>query len=266
MKFTASSSRLWPAFRHKPGVVLLLLGLLFPGLAPAGADEDTHSPWAQVNPMVGTAPFGHTYPGATVPFGMVQVSPDTRDEGWEACSGYDYDDTTILGFSHTHLMGTGDPDLGDVLLMPTVGKLNLEPGQPGEGYKSRFSHNQESAQPGYYKVFLQDPRVTVELTATTRVGMQRYTFPDSSQAHVIIDTIHGLGCTVTESNLRKESSTVISGHRKTHGWAANRDIWFVIEFFPALQGLRLRGRREDKWQRYRGSLGQGRERLRRFRD
>src|SRR5277367_5554529 len=132
--------------------------------------------WALPNPvdeplpLVGTADHGHTYPGATVPFGMVQLSPDTPIEGWDGCSGYHYSDSAILGFSHTHLSGTGCGCLGDILLMPTVGDVRLEPGSNGDGYASRFSHQDEVATPGYYRVFLKDPKVTAELTATARAG------------------------------------------------------------------------------------------------
>ncbi len=133
--------------------------------------------------MIGTAEHGHVYPGATVPFGMVQLSPDTRDGTWDGCSGYHYSDTSILGFSHNHLTGTGCADLGNILLMPTVGELKLTPGaQPGEGYRARFSHADETARPGYYSVLLPDYNVKVELTATARAGFHRYTFPATTPA------------------------------------------------------------------------------------
>ena len=188
------------------------------------------SPTASVNPFVGTAGHGHTYPGATVPFGLVQLSPDTRTEGWDGCSGYHYDDTTIQGFSHTHLTGTGAADLGDVLLMPTVGAVHLDVGTPGNGYSSRFSHARETAHPGYYSVFLEDPKVTAELTATARVGFHRYTFPASDSAHVVLDLVHGIGCSVYEAGLTVESGDTISGYRKTHGWAGDRSVYFVLKF------------------------------------
>src|SRR5512136_3328834 len=114
-------------------------------------------------PLVGTAEHGHAYPGAIVPFGMVQLSPDTTIQGWDGASGYHYSDSAIRGFSHTHLAGTGVGCLGDVLLMPITGEVRLESGAPGKGYASRFSHSQEKATPGYYRVFLQDPKVTAEL-------------------------------------------------------------------------------------------------------
>ncbi len=188
------------------------------------------SPTASVNPFVGTAGHGHTYPGATVPFGLVQLSPDTRTEGWDGCSGYHYDDTTIQGFSHTHLTGTGAADLGDVLLMPTVGDVHLNVGMPGDGYVSRFSHANETAHPGYYSVFLEDPKVKAELTATARAGFHRYTFPATDSAHVVLDLVHGIGCTVYEAGLTVEGGDTISGYRKTHGWAGDRSVYFVMRF------------------------------------
>ena len=124
-------------------------------------------------PLVGTDAHGHAYPGATVPFGMVQLSPDTRTEGWDGCSGYHYSDSTILGFSHTHLSGTGAGCLADVLLMPTVGEVRLDAGSPGSGYASAFSHAEEQATPGYYRVFLETPKVTAELTASARCGFHK---------------------------------------------------------------------------------------------
>src|ERR1035438_4437675 len=111
----------------------------------------------EVNPMIGTAEHGHVYPGATVPFGMVQLSPDTRDNTWDGSSGYHYSDTSILGFSHNHLTGTGCPDLGNIMLMPTVGEVKLVPGdKPGDGYRARFSHDDEISRPGYHSVLLPD--------------------------------------------------------------------------------------------------------------
>ncbi len=136
--------------------------------------SQTKEPVDLVNPFVGTGGHGHTYPGATAPFGMVQLSPDTRLEGWDGCSGYHYSDEYIYGFSHTHLSGTGVPDYCDVLIMPFTGEVSWNNGADGKpGYRSRFSHNKESARPGFYSVFLEDYNITAELTATTRVGMHK---------------------------------------------------------------------------------------------
>jgi len=168
-----------------------------------------------------------------VPFGMVQLSPDTPLQGWDGSSGYHYSDSVIRGFSHTHLEGTGVGGLGDVLLMPTVGSVQLNPGDPlkGEaGYASRFSHAQEAASPGYYRAFLQGPQVLAELTATARAGFHRYTFPASEQAHIILDLEHGVGNSPIETALRVEDSTTISGTRTSNGWGGRRDVYFVAQF------------------------------------
>ncbi|MGH7943197.1 MAG: GH92 family glycosyl hydrolase [Limisphaerales bacterium] len=188
------------------------------------------SPLSEALPMVGTGAHGHTYPGATVPFGMVQLSPDTRTNTWDGCSGYHYSDSTILGFSHTHLSGTGASCLGDVLLMPTTGKVYLNPGVPGDGYASRFSHAREEATPGYYRVFLDTPRVTAELTATARCGFHRYTFPASGLSHVILDLVHGIGNQPVEATLNVENSRSISGSRISEGWGGLRAVYFVMKF------------------------------------
>ena len=182
------------------------------------------SPVESVNPFVGTDAHGHTYPGATVPFGMVQLSPDTNTDGWDSCSGYHYSGTAIRGFSHTHLTGTGCGDLGDVLLMPTVGDVRLD------NPESRFSHAHEHASPGYYRVFLDDPQVTAELTATARAGFHKYTFPASDSAHIVLDLVHGIGNSVYEGGLTVEGPDTISGYRKTHGWAYDRAVYFVMQF------------------------------------
>jgi predicted alpha-1,2-mannosidase len=207
---------------------------LFVALLLAGQIKTTSAaPVDDVNPFVGTAEHGHLYPGATVPFGLVQLSPDTRIQGWDACSGYHYSDSFIMGFSHTHLAGTGIPDLGDVLLMPGVGDVKLVPSAPRAPdltYGSHFSHDHEKASPGYYQVFLQDPKVLVELTATARVGFHRYTFPTSSQSHVVLDLTHGVNNTPQQLDLKVENNTTISGHRWVSGWAKDREVWFVLEF------------------------------------
>lgn len=183
-------------------------------------------PVNSVNPMVGTAEHGHTYPGATLPFGMVQVSPDTPLQGWDGSSGYHYSDNRILGFSHTHLMGTGVGGLGDILLMPTVGEVQLSE----QGYSSSFSHQQETASPGYYKVFLQEPKVTAELTATARCGFHKYTFPASNDSHIVLDVAHGVGNSVIDSSVNIENNTTISGKRISNGWGGGREVYYVIQF------------------------------------
>src|SRR5437667_5025244 len=143
-----------------------------------------------VNPFIGTGGHGHTFPGATVPFGMVQLSPDTRTDNWDGSSGYHYSDDIIYGFSHTHLSGTGIPDYCDILFMPTVGDPQFfakEGDKTVNGYASKFSHANEKAEPGYYSVKLDDDGIFAEMTATKRVGMHRYTFPADSEAKITLD-------------------------------------------------------------------------------
>ncbi len=182
-------------------------------------------------PMIGTDEHGHVYPGATVPFGMIQLSPDTRDDTWDGCSGYHYSDTSIMGFSHNHLTGTGCADLGNVLLMPTVGPVKLTAGKkPGDGYRASFSHSDEEARPGYYRVLLKDYNVNVELTATIHAGMHRYTFPQSSEGHVVLDLWHGVGNRPTDSQITLADDHTLTGYRRSNGWGGDKIYYFVIEF------------------------------------
>ena len=204
-------------------------------------------PVDDVNPMIGTDKFGHVYPGATLPFGFVQVSPDTKITGWDGCSGYHYSDSNLFGFSFNHLTGTGCPDLGNVLLIPTVGELKLTPGKaPGDGYRARFSHDQEITHPGYYSVFLPDYRVKVELTATTRAGMQRYTFLDATNAHIVLDLWHGIGNVPTKTMVTLENNRTISGYRMSdeRGFGGYKVYYFVAEFSRPFKaaGIRLGGK------------------------
>ena len=180
---------------------------------------------------MGTAGTGHTFPGACVPFGMVQLSPDTRTQGWAACAGYQANDARILGFSHNHLSGTGCGDLGTILLMPAVGAVELGPRQGESGFPQTFDHESETMLPGYYRVRFPDAKTTVELTATTRAGLHRYTFPASEEAHVCFDLHHGIGGNVRQCALNVESDRVISGYRKYVGWGrVDMQFFFVAEF------------------------------------
>lgn len=200
---------------------------------------------AYVNPFIGTSKMGHTFPGATVPFGMVQLSPDTdtlqynvngsyNKDIYKYCAGYQYNDKTIVGFSHTHFSGTGHADLGDLLIMPTIGALQLNPGtsdHPEKGYRSAYSHEDEIASPGYYSVLLQDHQIRAELTATTRTGIHRYTFPQAEDAHIILDLTAGIynyeGKNIW-TFLRIENDTLITGYRQTNGWGRTRTVYFAI--------------------------------------
>lgn len=177
-----------------------------------------------VDPFIGTGGHGHTFPGAVLPFGMVQLSPDTRYDGWDACSGYFYSDTTVYGFSHTHLSGTGIPDYGDVLFMPTVG----EPQFLNSQYKSGFKKKNESATPGYYKTFLDKYKIGVELTATTRVGVHRYTYPSTKEANIIIDLQPR--DSVRDSWIEVVNDHEIRGMRRSSGWADDQYVFFYAKF------------------------------------
>ena len=181
-----------------------------------------------VNPFIGTGGHGHTYPGATMPFGMMQLSPDTRLDGWDGCSGYHYSDEYIYGFSHTHLSGTGVSDYGDVLLMPT-NSINFSNGADGSsGYRAHFSHENETASPGYYKVLLDETNIETELTVSKRSGIHHYTFPKDSKQIVILDLEHRDKVLSLEINVI--SDTEISGHRHSDAWAKDQRLFYNIQF------------------------------------
>jgi predicted alpha-1,2-mannosidase len=180
-----------------------------------------------VNPFIGTGGHGHTYPGATAPFGMMQLSPDTRLDGWDGCSGYHYTDDHIYGFSHTHLSGTGVSDYGDVLLMPTNTPV-LNNGADGkEGYSSKFSHEKEKASPGYYEVHLDDTDIQVRLTVSKRSGIHEYTFPSAQNQYVILDLEHR--DQLLEHDLQFISSTEIKGKRYSKAWATQQMLYFYFK-------------------------------------
>ena len=224
----------------KMGATLIVLLTV---ILPVAAQQPTD----YVNPLIGTNGMGHVFPGACSPFGWIQLSPDTdtiphnvngvyQKDTYAYCAGYRYQDSTIVGFSHTHLSGTGHSDLGDLLLMPTTGPLKLNPGRvdhPGEGYRSRFSHATEKATPGYYEVMLDDYGIRAQLTATQRVGIHKYTFPEGEKGHLILDLVHGIynyDGKVLWSNLRVENDTLLTGYRITNGWARTNYTYFAISF------------------------------------
>ncbi len=177
-----------------------------------------------VDPFIGTGGHGHTYPGAVAPFGMVQLSPDTRLTGWDGCSGYYYTDTVVYGFSHTHLSGTGVADYCDVLFMPTVG----EPQFKNSEYQSGFKKKNEVAIPGYYKTHLDKYNIDAELTATTRVGVHRYTFPKTGSANIIIDLQHR--DEVLDSWIEIVNDHEIRGFRRSRAWAEDQSVYFYAKF------------------------------------
>lgn len=206
--------------------------LLILGACTANTNVEDYS--AHVNPFIGTGGHGHTFPGAVVPHGMIQPSPDTRIDGWDACSGYYYNDSTINGFSHTHVSGTGCCDYGDVLLMPTVGKQTYQTTDSQSQqlpYASAFSHENESAEPGYYSVFLDRYQVKAELSASKRGAIHRYTFPASKESGFIIDLDYSLQRqTNSEMEIKVLSDTEICGHKKTTYWAFDQYINFYAKF------------------------------------
>ena len=218
-----------------------------------------------VNPFIGTAGMGHTFPGACAPFGAVQLSPDTdtiphnvkgqyQADVYGYCAGYRYDDPTIVGFSHTHLSGTGHSDLGDILIMPQTGQLRLNPGtadNPDSGYRQRYNHATEQARPGYYEVTLADDGIRAQLTATERVGVHRYSFPaDADSQRLIIDLTHGIynyeGKTLW-SSLRVENDTLLTGYRITQGWARANYTYFAIVLSRPIKDYGYADRRPEPY-------------------
>jgi predicted alpha-1,2-mannosidase len=210
---------------------------LGPTLASAkishAAEEDAMR-W--VDPRIGTGGHGHCYPGATVPFGAVQLSPDTYNQGWDWCSGYHVSDSSIMGFSHTHLSGTGCGDLLDFLVMAGTGQAKTIPGtreNPEGGYRSRFSHDDETVSPGYYSVLLKDYGVRAELTATERAGLHRYTFPANEESYLIVDLLHGYDggdkTSVISAELAHPVPDTLAGGRVTRAWGNGRHVYFTLQ-------------------------------------
>lgn len=248
----------------------ILAGLIFCSFASFAQQKSASGLVQYVKPIIGTQRMGHTYPGATVPFGMVQLSPETDTISYEQngkynpdvykyCAGYQYDDHSITGFSHTHFSGTGHSDLGDFLVMPTVGQLKLNPGtatQPKSGYRSNFSHANEVSAADYYKVKLDDYDITAEMTASTRVGFHQYTFPKSDQSHIILDLMAGI-YNYEDKNvwtyLHVVNDTLVTGYRQTNGWAKNRVLYFAMKFSKPF--IAYGNRNYSKKEVYRGFWG-----------
>ena len=216
-----------------------------------------------VNPMIGTEGMGHTFPGACAPFGIVQLSPETDTiphnidgkyvgKVYDYCAGYQHTDNTIVGFSHTHLSGTGHSDLGDILIMPQTGALLLTPGtkeNPDGGYRQRFAHDTEKASPGYYEVTLGNG-VRAQLTATTRTGIHRYTYPEGEGQRIIVDLLHGIynyDGKVLWSTLRVENDTLLTGYRITDGWARSNYTYFAISFSKPMSSYGYRDRKKENY-------------------
>ncbi len=215
----------------------LLLPLMLLALAACSTQPKAkyvNDPAHYVDPFIGTGGHGHTFPGATVPFGMVQFSPDTRMNDWDGCSGYHTSDHTILGFSTTHLSGTGCSDYGDFRFMPVVGEVIFDKGEEDKtatGYRSAFLHENEEAQAGYYAVLLDDYNTKVELTTGDRVGMMRCSFPQGADAHMLLDMVEGVNDEfVYDASLKVEGNNAISGFRRTRDWAREQYLYFYAEF------------------------------------
>ncbi|MDH4404178.1 MAG: alpha-mannosidase, partial [Flavobacterium sp.] len=194
------------------------------------------NPSQYVNPFIGTGGHGHTFPGATLPFGMVQLSPDTRIDGsWDGCSGYHYSDATIYGFSHTHLNGTGCSDFGDIMIMPFMGKASLD----NKVYSSKFSHQNEKATAGFYSVKLDKHHIDVRLTASTRVGFHEYIFNSAGQANIVLDLNHR--DKLLEGSVRVIDSKTIELFRRSEAWAKDQYVYARIEFNVPLEVTLAKG-------------------------
>ena len=191
-----------------------------------GSATSNYSPSIFVNPFIGTGGHGHTFPGASAPFGMIQISPDTRYDGWDGCSGYHYDDSIIYGFSHTHLSGTGVPDYCDLLIVPQSKKANTIPGYLSpKGYGAKFSHSTEKASPGYYEVYLADPKIKARIAATDRAGIHTYTFENKNEKRfILIDLDHR--DKLLDSKLEIVDKKTIQGYRISEGWATKQHFYF----------------------------------------
>ncbi len=218
-------------------VTLLAVFLAFLASCNQNENRNKHSQKSlitHVDPFIGTGGHGHTYPGATVPFGMLQVSPDNGISSWDWCSGYHYSDSVVVGFSHLHLSGTGIGDLADILLMPTNKKVDLTittKSRDSIPYKSSYSHSNEKASPGYYQLFLETPKINVELTSSQRTAYHKYSFEAGDTQAVVIDLGFAINWdTPTKTGLTVEDDYTISGYRFSTGWAKNQKVFFVITF------------------------------------
>jgi len=220
-------SNIFVNYKNYKQYILIIILVVF-----SGCTENKKDFTKLVDVFIGTEGDGNTFPGATMPFGSVQLSPDTGLEGAAKFGSYKYDHNSIIGFSHTHLNGVGEPEYRDILMMPTVGEVKLTPGDENDtktGYRSKFDHRNEIASPGYYSVLLDDYDVKVELTSTLRVGFHKYTFPKAYDAHIILDLAFP-GGDAEDLILKKVSDTEIEGLRRSHGWAYDQYVYFVAQF------------------------------------
>ena len=210
--------------------------LIFALVIFASCQKEKKNLTEYVNPFIGTGGHGHTYPGPSAPFGMVQLSPDSRLDGWDGCGGYHYSDSILYGFSHTHLSGTGVSDYGDILLMPNTGKVSLTNGANGSlGYCSKFSHENETAKVGFYQVFLDDYDINVELTTSQRVGFHKYTFPKDDMAQVVLDLEHR--DKLLHYKIEPIDSNSLQGIRYSNNWARKQKVHFYIKFSKSFENI-----------------------------
>lgn len=209
------------------------------------------TPFYNVNTFIGTGGHGHTFPGATMPFGMVQLSPDTRKDSWDGCSGYHYSDSIVYGFSHTHLSGTGIGDYGDIRVFPSVGELktNVVYGENyKQGYGSRFIHEREVAEPGYYATYLIDSDIYASFTVGDHSGFHKYMFPKSKESHILLDLVESVTSErINYAKIEIINDSTIAGYRHTSGWANNQYLYFYAEFSKAFNswGVENDGKRTD---------------------
>jgi predicted alpha-1,2-mannosidase len=231
-----------------PGLLAAIAALSWAGLSLASAaasSTDQPALSSYIRPMVGTKGQGNTYPGPSAPFGMVQLGPDTERDLWDTASGYQYTDTSIMGFSVTHLSGTGIPELGDFLFIPQIGPPKLVAGtkeNPDAGYRARYAHDQESAAAGYYKVKLLNNNVTVELTAGERAGMMRFTFPQSDSASIMTDLQHflsGKRFRLIWSHVRVEDERTVTGFHLVNGWGKERYLYYAARYSKPFDSFRI---------------------------
>lgn len=229
------------------GLLKTALLLIFAGVYSSCSQPEVKSVSKEVSltqyvdPFIGTGFHGHVFLGANVPFGAVQLGPVNMSEGWDWCSGYHYSDSTVLGFAHTHLSGTGIGDLGDIAVMPVTGNVVIAKGKIGDqksGYYSLYSHDEETAVPGYYAVRLKRYNIKVELTASERVGFHRYTFPASDDSKIIIDLESGIGWDQpVKTFIQQVNDTTVEGYRYSKGWANDQRIFFTAIFSKPMKSF-----------------------------
>lgn len=212
--------------------IILLLTVLF--IITACNNKKPSSPFEYVDTFIGTGGHGHTFPGATLPFGLVQLSPDTRKDSWDGCSGYHYSDSIIYGFSHTHLSGTGVGDYGDIRFFPSEGKLKTDVFYDDDfekGYGSEFSHDMETSDPGYYAVYLLESEIFASLTVTEHCGFHKYMFPKSNESYILLDLVESVVSEkIIEAEINIVNDSTISGFRRTKAWANDQHIFFYAQF------------------------------------